>query len=143
QLVAGNKQAAEAVGQGQCLVGLTDTDDAIAELDAGKPVRIVFPDRDAPPNSKMGTLFIPNTLAVIKGCPNPDGARKLVDYLLSAEVEKRLAEAESHQVPLNPQVRAALPKEIERPREAGGSVKSMQVDFGKATDLWDETQTFL
>ena len=91
----------------------------------------------------MGTLFLPNTVAVIKGSPNPDGARKLVDYLLSAESEKRLAESESHQIPLNPQVKAALPKEIERPRDAGGTVKSMQVDFGKATDLWDEVQTFL
>jgi iron(III) transport system substrate-binding protein len=91
----------------------------------------------------MGTLFLPNTVAVIRGCPNPEGAKKLVDYLLSADVEKRLAESESHQIPLNPQVKAALPKEIERPREVGGTVTAMQVDFGKATDYWEEAQTFL
>jgi iron(III) transport system substrate-binding protein len=143
-IVPGNKQVAEGVGQGHYDFGVTDTDDAITEVKAGRPVKIVFPDRDGSNEyPRMGTLFLPNTVAIIKGCPNPDGARKLVDYLLSAEVEKRLAEAESHQIPLNPKVQAALPKEIERPREAGGAVKSMQVDFGKATDLWDETQTFL
>jgi iron(III) transport system substrate-binding protein len=144
QLVAGNKQVAEGVAQGQFAFGVTDTDDAIVEVKAGRPVTIVFPDRDgAPNNPRMGTLFLPNTVAIIRGCPNPQGARKLVDYLLSSDVEKRLAESESHQIPLNPQVQADLPKEILRPREAGGTVKSMQVDFDKATDLWDEVQEFL
>jgi ABC-type Fe3+ transport system substrate-binding protein len=51
----------------------------------------------------------------LKGSPNPEGARRLVDYLLSAEVEKRLAELESHQVPLNPEVKATLPPRSRRP----------------------------
>jgi iron(III) transport system substrate-binding protein len=143
-IVPGNKQVAEGVGAGQFAVGLTDTDDAIAEVKAGRPVAIVCPDRDGnKDHPRMGTLFIPNTVAVIRGGPNPAGARKLVDYLLSLEVEKRLAEGESHQIPLNPQVRADLPKAIERPRESGGTVRAMEVDFGKAADLWDEVQTFL
>src|SRR5262249_19985445 len=100
RIVPGNKQVAEGVGQGQFAVGITDTDDAIAEVAAGRPVTIVFPDRDRSQDDRMGTLFIPNTVAVIRGCPNPDGARKLVDYLLSAEVEAKLAETESHQIPL-------------------------------------------
>ena len=87
----------------------------------------------------MGTLFLPNTLAVMKGCPNPAGARRLVDYLLSPEVEAKLAESDSHQVPLNPEVKAQLPKEI-----AGAlTARRMRVDFGKAADLWDEAQKFV
>jgi hypothetical protein len=58
-------------------------------------------------------------------------------------VEKRLAEAESHQIPLNPAVRANLPAEIERSTESGGKVRAMQVDFGKAADAWDDVQGFL
>jgi iron(III) transport system substrate-binding protein len=143
-LVPGNKQVAEGVGQGQFAVGLTDTDDALIEVQAGSPVAIVFPDRDGSPEfPRLGTLYVPNTLAVVKGAPNPDGARKLVDYLLSAEVEKKLAEGPSHQIPLNPEVQADLPKELERPEGAGGTVKAMRVDFGKAADLWDEVQKFL
>jgi iron(III) transport system substrate-binding protein len=143
-IVAGNKQVAEGVAQGRFAVGTTDTDDAIIEVKAGRPVAIVFPDRDGhKDHPRMGTLFIPNTLAVVKGSPNPDGARKLVDFLLSPAVEKRLAESSSHQIPLNPAVKADLPKEIERPKDAGGTVQAMAVDFGKAADLWDEAQTFL
>jgi iron(III) transport system substrate-binding protein len=139
KIVPGNKQVAEGVGQGQFAIGITDTDDAMAEVEAGRPVTIVFPDRDRSEGDRMGTLFLPNTVAVIRSCPNPEGARKLVDYLLSAEVEAKLAETASHQIPLNPQVKARLPKEIVRP----DAIKTMEVDFDKAADLWDEVQTFL
>jgi iron(III) transport system substrate-binding protein len=139
QIVPGNKQVAEGVGQGRFAVGLTDTDDAMGEVEAGRPVAVIFPDSARPPGDRMGTLFIPNTLAVIRGGPNPAGARRLVDYLLSPEVEAKLAETSSHQIPLNPEVKARLPKEIRRPDDA----KPMEVDFEKAADLWDEAQTFL
>jgi iron(III) transport system substrate-binding protein len=138
-IVPGNKQVAEGVGRGQFAVGLTDTDDALEEIAAGSPVVIIFPDRDRPRVERLGTLFIPNTLAIIRGGPNPEGARKLVDYLLSAEVEKQLAESASHQIPLNPEVQAQLPEGMATPQIA----KPMDVDFGKAADLWDEVQTFL
>jgi len=134
QIVGGNKQVAEGVARGQFAVGMTDTDDAIAEVKAGRPVAIVFPDRDG-----LGTLFIPNTLMLLRGGPNPDGGRKLIDYVLSAAVEKKLAETDSHQIPLNPQVQAQLPPQIETPR----TVKAMPVDWGKAADVWDEAQKFL
>jgi iron(III) transport system substrate-binding protein len=139
QIVAGNKDVAVAVGDGSASVGITDTDDALEEIDSGHHVVMVFPDRDAPPNDKMGTLFIPNTLGILKGSPNPDGARKLVDYLLSAEVEGRLAESASHQIPLNPEVKVTLRKEMETP----ATVKAMKVDFDKAADAWDEAYEFL
>jgi iron(III) transport system substrate-binding protein len=135
----GNKQVAEGVGSGKYAAGITDTDDAMEEVAAGHPVAIIFPDKDRPRDSRLGTLFIPNTLAIIRGSPNPEGARKLVDFLLSPEVEARLAETASHQIPLNPEVKAQLPKEIKRPE----AVKAMDVDFDKAADLWDEAQTFL
>ncbi len=138
-IVPGNKQAAEGVSQGRFAVGITDTDDAIGEVKAGRPVVIVFPDRDKPKEDSMGTLFIPNTVAVMRGCPNPEGARQLVDYLLSAEVETKLAESESHQIPLNPGVHAELPPEFATPKTA----KPMAVDFEKAAELWDEVQEFL
>jgi iron(III) transport system substrate-binding protein len=121
------------------MLGLTDTDDAIAEVKAGRPVALIYPDRDAPPGSKLGVLFIPNTVAVVKGCPNPQGARKLVDFLLSPEVEAALAKADSKQIPLNENVKAELPPEIEAARTA----RRLEVDFGKAADLWEEVQKFL
>jgi iron(III) transport system substrate-binding protein len=140
RLLDGNKAVAVGVGEGRFAVGLTDTDDAIAEVKAGRPVKIVFPDRDRSRDDRMGTLFIPNTVMLIKGSPNPDGGRMLIDYLLSAQVEQRLAEeSHSHQIPLNPLVKAKLPPQIETPQ----TVKPMEVDWYRTADLWDHVQEFL
>jgi iron(III) transport system substrate-binding protein len=140
QVVPGNKQVADAVAAGQAAVGITDTDDALGALEEHPgEVAMIFPDRDRPAGEKLGTLFIPNTVAIIKGAPDAEAARKLVDYLLSPAVEKELAESDSHQIPLNPQVKATLPKEMETPR----TVKAMRVDFDHAASLWDEVQRFL
>ena len=145
QIAPGNKQVAEWVGAGRTpdgqkvVVGVTDTDDTLEEIEAGHPVAMIFPDRDRPKDDVMGTLFIPNTLCVMKGSPNPRGARELVDYLLSPEVEARLAESASHQIPLNPEVKAKLPGGMETP----ATVKAMKVDFDKAAEAWDEAYEFL
>ena len=140
QVLPGNKDVAEAVGDGRLAFGITDTDDAFGELEANKNVAIVFPDRDGNKDyPRLGTLFIPNTVCIVKGGPNPEGARKLVDYLLSAEVEKSLAESDSHQIPMNPKVKAKMPKEMATP----ATVKEMKVDFDKAAGLWDDVQSFI
>jgi len=139
QIVPGNKQAAVGVGVGQFDIGMTDTDDAFAEIDQGRPVRIVFPDADAGPGRRRGTLFIPNTVALIKNCPNPEGGKKLIDYLLRPEVEAKLAKGKSRQVPLNPNVQVELPPEM----EAGRAAQKLDVDFAEAAEVWDDSQRFL
>jgi iron(III) transport system substrate-binding protein len=139
KLPPGNKQAAEGVGAGQFDAAMTDTDDAMAEIDAKRPVEMIFPDADAPAGSDRGVLFIPNTVAMIKGCPNPEAAKKLIDFLLSPEVEIKLAKSESRQIPLNPLVKLGSLKPIETPRTA----HPLPVDFGKAVDCWSESQAFL
>ncbi|MCI0457247.1 MAG: extracellular solute-binding protein [Gemmataceae bacterium] len=139
QIVPGNKQVAEGVSEGQFPLGLTDTDDAIAEIQAQAPVVLVYLDRDAPEKSGLGTLFIPNTVAIIKGCPNPRGARQLVDYLLSPAIEEKLAVTGARQIPLNPKVKADLPLEI----EVGRTARPLPVDFAQAAELWDNVQAFL
>jgi iron(III) transport system substrate-binding protein len=145
QLAPGNKQVAEWVGQGRSpsggtvALGVTDTDDAMAEVMAGNPVVIVFPDSESPKESRMGTLFLPNTLCIIKGSPNPEGARKLVDFLLSPAIEASLAEGESHQMPLNPEVKATLPPALADAKKS----KEMQVDWEAADNYREEMQSFL
>ncbi len=143
RIAPGNKQVAEWVGRGKTpngevvAVGITDTDDAYLELEAGHPVALVFPDAAA--DARLGTLLIPNTVCLIKNSPNPDGGRKLIDYLLSAAVERKLAEGESRQIPLNPQVSAVLPPSL----EAGRKARAMPVHFDRAAGHWDEMETFL
>lgn len=139
-VVAGNKQVAVDVAAGRFAVGLTDTDDALIELDAGKPVAVIFPDRDGhPAQPKLGVLFIPNTIAIVKKCPNLVGAQKMIDFLLRPESEAALAAAGGFQIPLNPKVDVTLHKALVTPSQ----VKAMAVDFEKAADLWEETQEFL
>lgn len=132
-LLAGNKQVAVDVAAGRFAVGTTDTDDALIEVQAGKPVAMVQAD------DKLGTLFIPNTLAVVKNGPNPDAARRLVEFLLRPDTERRLAEGGGFQIPLNPEVRATLPAGLQTP----SGVKPLAVDFNRAADYWDDAQRFL
>jgi iron(III) transport system substrate-binding protein len=134
QILSGNKQVAMGVAGGQLAFGMTDTDDAIIEVEKGMPVAIVYPDQG---ESGLGTLFIPNTLAIIRGCPNEADARRLVDYLLSPTVEKKLAEGSSAQIPLNADV--AMKVRIETPR----TIKAMPVDFAAAADQWEAAAKFL
>lgn len=134
KVLSGNKQVAQAVARGQLAWGITDTDDAIIEVDGGQPVAIVFPDQADDAN---GALFIPNTLAIIKGGPNSDNARKLVDHLLSAEVEKRLAEGRSAQFPLGPNV------SVESRATPAGDIKWIKADFRTAAAKWSEAAEFL
>jgi iron(III) transport system substrate-binding protein len=140
QIVAGNKQVATGVSEGRFAFGVTDTDDTLEEMNARKPVAIVFPDKDGKQDyPKLGVLYLPNTLALVKGGPNPAGGKKLIDYLLRPETEKRLAEGGGYQIPLNPAVTTNLPAAVLTPDK----VKRMDVNFEKAADAWEDVQAFL
>ncbi len=95
---------------------------------------IVYPDQE---EDGLGTLFIPNTLALIKGSPNPEAAQRLMDFLLSPKIEGRLVMGPSAQIPLNK-------KTTEKPRvETPATIKAMRVDFAKAAEAWDTASKFL
>ncbi|MFM7073289.1 MAG: extracellular solute-binding protein [Planctomycetota bacterium] len=125
ETMSGNKQVATAVGRGQLAWGLTDTDDAIAEVENGSPVAIVFPDQDT------GSLLIPNSLAIVRDCRHPERARQLLDFLLSPDVERELAAGPSAQFPLSSRV-------AERSRaEPKPTPNWLDVDFAAAAQAWE------
>ena len=134
RIMSGNKQVARAVAAGTLAFGLTDTDDAIIEVEAGMPVAIVYPDQR---DGEVGTLFIPNTLALIKDSPNPEAAEKLVEYLLSSDVERRLADGPSAQIALRHGVPGS--PRVKTPQE----VKAMEIDWSAAAEKWDAAAKFL
>lgn len=142
QILSGNKQVALATSSGQIVFGLTDTDDAIIELEKGMPVQIVYPDSRP---DQLGTLFIPNTLALVKNGPNPEAGRRLIDYLLSPEVETRLAQGPSAQIPLNSRIEIASRTKGARDRrvETPATIHAMPVDFAKAAAAWPTAARFL
>lgn len=134
KVLSGNKQVATAVGTGEIAIGLTDTDDAMGEIAAGSPVVIVYPDREA---EGLGTLYIPNTVSVLAGSPDPRAAEALANHLLSSEVETALAKGPSAQIPLNRVVSQIA--RVETPK----MVKPMRVDWEETVNLWDEVMAFL
>jgi iron(III) transport system substrate-binding protein len=134
RVMSGNKQVAQAVAAGSLAFGLTDTDDAVIEVQRGMPVAIVYPDQG---DGQLGTLFIPNTLAIIRGAAHQRAAEKLVSYLLSADVERRLAEGPSGQIPLRPGI-AASPR-VKTPAD----VRAMEVDWQAAAAQWDTAAEYL
>lgn len=119
-LPPGNGPLARLVGAGRLAFGWTDTDDYNVRRLAGDPVEIVFPDCG---ENGMGVLFIPNTVMVLKDAPNPEAAKRLIDFLLSPEVEVMLADSRAAQIPLHRSLAArshVLP--LER-------MKPMRVDY--------------
>lgn len=134
RVMAGNKQVAQAVAKGELAFGITDTDDAIIEQEALWPVEIVFPDQG---DEQIGTLFIPNTVAIINGTKRVRETKALVDFLLSRKVERLLAEGPSAQIPLNAEVRVS--SRVEPKQEA----QAMKIDFQAAAEEWDTTALFL
>ena len=79
----------------------------------------------------------PNTLSLVKGAPNPENGRKLIEYLLSPAVETALANGPSAQIPLGKKVT------IKARVKTANDVKPMDVDFQKAADAFDTAAQFI
>lgn len=84
----GNSVVRDKVASGELWFGLTDSDDACAAVARGAPIEICFLDQDP---KEMGTLVIPNTVALIAGGPNLENGRRLIDYLLMEKTKEHLA----------------------------------------------------
>lgn len=134
RIESGNKSCAEKVGSGALEVALTDTDDAYIEIIQKHPVAIIYPDSEL---EQIGTLYIPNTIALVANSPNQENGKKLIEFLLSPEVETALAQSPSAQIPLNSQVKVKSPVIPEKP------VQPMNCDFSKSAETWDQVQQYV
>lgn len=130
-IVDGNSVARDMVVKGKLPLAFTDTDDANVAIQSGKPVKMIYPDSNG-----IGTLLIPNTVALIKGCPHPDEGKKLIDYLLSKEVESKLAFCESANMP----IRDGVKKPLHVPEFS--SIKAMEIDYYKVAENLDRSARF-
>lgn len=130
-IVDGNAVSRDVVVEGQLPLGFTDSDDVNVAVQSGKPVGLILPD-----NQGLGTLLIPNTVAMIKNGPNPKEGRELIDYLLSREVESQLAYSEAAQIPVRSGV--AKPANV----LDISSITFMQVDYQDIADKINEAGRF-
>lgn len=105
--VRGNSMTRDLVAEGICDLGYTDTDDAYAAIDDGKPVAI-FPVR----LDNGRTVCIPNSVAMIRDCPHPSTAKTFIDFLLSEKTEIMLANSAARQIPLGDVDESQLTAEV-------------------------------
>ena len=127
------------VVSGNVAIGITDTDDAHAAIRNGAPIRLVFPDQRSPfpGDEPLGAFFIPNTVALVRGGPHPEAGKKLVNYLLSAEVEGRLVASGFAQVPVRPSL--DVPGALEAPAD----LRLMEIRYEEAERGLEEARPFL
>src|SRR5215217_5407535 len=123
KIAPGNSVVRDMVARGEVKLGLTDTDDVNVALEDKQPVAMVFPDRDG-----MGVPIMPNMVSLVANGPNAEAGKLLIEYLLSPEVERMLAQSEAVQIPLHPGIEG--PKNI----PPLSSFKPMTLDYGKAAD---------
>lgn len=105
RLYDGNSSVVQALTNGEIHVGLTDTDDVWAAQANQWPVAMNFESADKPTAKvqglrSLGAIVIPNTVARVKGGPNPGNAGRFADFLLGADVERMLAQSGSKNVPV-------------------------------------------
>jgi iron(III) transport system substrate-binding protein len=127
RIVGGNSVVRDLVARGEVKTGLTDTDDVNVAIENGQPVGMVLPDKEG-----LGVPVMPNMVSLIAGAPHLEEARKLIDYLLSADVERQLAQSEAVQIPLHAGVPG--PKNI----PAIETFKPMTLDYAKAASRVDD-----
>jgi iron(III) transport system substrate-binding protein len=134
KMTTSNGESADFVATGQVDFALVDTDDAVNRKKHGRPVEIVYPDQDS---NGIGVLILPNAVALIKGGPHAENGKRLIDYLLSKETERKLAFADCAQIPLHSGVDA--PAEVRRIED----IKTMHVGYAALARKMDEIQPLL
>ena len=119
-LLGGNAEVADQTGGGSFTLGLTDSDDvANALVNSGK-LTMVVPDQGP---DDMGTLTMPSTVGLVAGTRHAEAAKRLIDYLESPAVERKL-------------IALQFAKWSVRQDPRNGGVKAMPVDYAKAAQAY-------
>lgn len=127
RVVDGNSVVRDLVAKGEAKVGLTDTDDVNVALEAGLPVAMVIPDREG-----IGVPLMPNMLSLVAGAPHASEGQRVIDYLLSPEVERMLAASEAVQIPLHGT--EAPPRHMPRIE----AIRAMTLDYAQVAARVDD-----
>ena len=109
QFLPSNGATMRMVRDGKKAFAFTDTDDFHVAKLKGFPVACVFPDQQA---DGIGTMLIPNSVALIKGGPDQENAKRLIDKILARDTEALLAAADGAQIPLRTGVPSPKDPEI-------------------------------
>lgn len=72
------------VNDGELPIGITLEDGALRYKEGGGPVELIYPSE--------GTAIAPDAIVLIANAPNSDGGKAFIDYILSADAQKIVAE---------------------------------------------------
>jgi iron(III) transport system substrate-binding protein len=134
KIATSNGESADFVASGDSAFGLVDSDDAANRIKQGKPIEMIYPDQG---DNEVGCFIVPNAVVLIKGSPHPEAAKKLIDYLLSAETERKLALSDAAQIPLHQGVETpAIVRKIE-------TIKTMKTDYSAVARKMREIEPLL
>ena len=95
-----NTEVWQGVGRGEFALGLTNSPNYFLARKANYPVGVIYPDQE---DGGLGTLLNLNAAAVIKGGPNPDAAKRFIDFLLAPEGQRILIDG-AYEIPLRPDI---------------------------------------
>ena len=106
------------VADGEYAVGLTLEKEAIKYVNAGSPVKMVYPSE--------GTSAVPDGVAIIKGSKNIENAKKFVDFALSKDTQSIMSTQLS---------RRSVRNDVEAPKGLGplSDIKLVDYDFDWAS----------
>ena len=107
----------KAAARGETSVGISFVHDVVTEMLAGFPVASATPCE--------GTGYEIGSLSIVNGARNPDGAKRFVDWALTAQAQALGARSKQFQVPSNRN--AEVPKEAPKLSE----IKLIDYDFKK------------
>ncbi len=105
----------KAAARGETALGIVFVHDAVAQASEGFPIKSITPCE--------GTGYEIGSMSIIKGARNLDNAKIWYDWALSAEVQSRMKDAKSFQLPSNKS--AEIPKEAPRFED----IKLIDYDF--------------
>ena len=132
-VAASNGDVKKRVMNGELAFGLTDTDDAFEAKKESDKVDYIFLDQQ---ENGIGTLIMPNALSLIKGSPQNENGKKLINYLLTRETETKLAKS-CAQMPL---IKGA---EVPENVPSLDNIKPMKIDYKTTSDKLEAIQSWL
>jgi iron(III) transport system substrate-binding protein len=119
RLLGGNSEVVKQIAGGNFAAGLTDNDDVDSMIaEGGKLTGVPADLRD-----HSGPLAIPCTVGLVSGAKHDAEAKKLIDYLLSPEVEAKMLAAHFA-------VRSARPQPTSQP-----GLPLIQVDYAEVAKM--------
>jgi iron(III) transport system substrate-binding protein len=134
KLSPSNGDSADFVARGEFAFSLVDSDDVVSRIQQGQPVELIYPDQG---DGDIGCFIVPNAAVLIAGSPHPESGKKLIDYLLSKETERKLAVSDAAQIPLHP---GGTPPPGLKPIE---SIRTMKSNYAEIAAKLQTIQPFL